>query len=151
MTEDKTSHTQQNMDAWKTIADRQLELVSTLSEEAIRLRKIGLEKTTENLEQLNRISKESADHVREMADMQEHFGAYKELMDRQLEVVGGLDKSLTKMQAESVEKTRATLKTLSDLSETTLDHAVKLNQTWYEAAMDTAKRAAGWMPSSFRT
>lgn len=149
MSESTTSHTQHTMDAWKKIVDRQLELVSSLSEEALRLRKIGADKVAENVEMVHRVSKESAEHVREMADVQEPVAAWKELMDRQLEVVAGLSKSMTDLQGESVEKSRSTLDTLSNLSKKTMDHTLELNRAWHEAAMDTAKRATGWMPSSF--
>ncbi len=148
MTEQETSQVQQNVDAWKKIADRQLELVSTWTEEAARLRKIGLEKAMENVEEMHRFSQESVEHGREMSDFQEPLGTYKDLMDRQLEVVTGMHKTFAEAQGQAFEKTRSTLQTLTNLSETTLDHAIKLNQAWHDAAMDTAKRAAGWVPTS---
>ena len=112
---DTNSHAQHCMDAWKKIVD----------------------KTVENMEMLHRVSTESSELVREMVDAQEHFGDWNEQMNRQLEVVVGLSKSVTDQQGE-----------LSNLSRTALDNAAKINRAWNEVVMDTAKRAAGWMPSS---
>ena len=148
MSENTTSHVQQNMDAWNKIVDQQLELVGFVSSEAARIRKLSFDKAVENIDELNRVSKESLEHVQEMADPREQVVAWTDLMNRQLEVASGLTKSLSDVQGDSVEKTRSTFKTLSNLSDTTLEHAVKLNKAWHDAALDTAKRVAGWMPSS---
>ena len=149
MSENTTSHVQQNMDAWKKIVDKQVEIAGSISDEAARLRKLGAEKTVENVEEMGRVAKESAEHVREMIDPEEHFTAWKGLMDRQFEVANGFTKSVGEMQTSGFEKTRATIKTWTDLSDTTLKHAIDLNEAWNDAAMETAKRAMGWMPTSF--
>jgi len=148
MSENTTSHAQQNMDAWKKIVDQQLELVGSVSTETARIRKLTFDKAVENIDELHRVSKKSFEHVQELADPREQVVAWSELMNRQLEIATGLTKSLSDVHNDGAEKTRATFKTLSNLSDTTLEHAVKLNKAWHDAAMDTAKRVAGWMPSS---
>lgn len=147
MAENTNSHVQQNIDAWKKIMDQQVEFASTMTEEMIRLRKLGIDKTFANAQEVQRVSKEVLDHVRETVDPSEHLGAWRDLMDRQYEVVSGLAKSASEVQSDGMEKSRSAFDTVTKLSETSLDHAMKLNKAWCDAAIETAKRSTGWIPS----
>jgi hypothetical protein len=147
MTENTNSHVQQNIDAWKKIVDQQVEFATTMTEEMVRLRKLGVDRTFANVEEVQRVSKQVIDHARETVDPSENLGAFKDLMDRQFEVVSGLAKSAGEVQSDGMEKSRSAFDTFSKLSETSLDHAMKLNKAWCDAAIETAKRSTGWIPS----
>lgn len=147
MTENTNSHVQQSIDTWKKIVDQQVEFATTMTEEMVRLRKLGADKTFANMEEVQRASKELVDHVRETVDPSENLGAFKDLMDRQFEVVSGLAKSAGQVHSDGMEKSRSAFDTVAKLSETSLDHAMKLNKAWCDAAVETAKRSTGWIPS----
>lgn len=110
MADDTTSQVQQG--TWKKIAESQLDLVESLNAEMVRLRRLGFDKTIESVEEMTRLSKESLDHARDIADPDEPVSAWKDMLDRQVEVVVGI------------------------------------NKAWHDLALDSAKRATGWMTRS---
>ncbi len=148
MSENTSSHVQHAVDAWKKIVDKQQEIAGAVTDEAVRLRKMGMDKAFENIEQARQFSKEVAEHTREMADPTEAWGSWKDLMDRQVEFFTGTAKSLAELQTDGMDKTRTVFDTFSHVTATTMDHGMKVQKAWCDAAVETAKRSAGWFPSS---
>jgi|APMed6443717190_1056831.scaffolds.fasta_scaffold05935_3 hypothetical protein len=148
MSENTNSHVQHAVDAWKKIVDKQQEIAGAVTDEVVRLRKTGMDKAFENIEQAQQFSKEVAEHTREMADPTEAWGSWKDLMDRQVEVLTGAAKSVAELQTDGMDKTRTVFETFTQVTATTMDHGMKVHKAWCDAAVETAKRSAGWVPSS---
>ncbi|PKN39504.1 MAG: hypothetical protein CVU63_15655, partial [Deltaproteobacteria bacterium HGW-Deltaproteobacteria-20] len=126
MSENTNSHVQHAVDAWKKIVDKQQEIAGAVTDEVVRLRKTGMDKAFENIEQAQQFSKEVAEHTREMADPTEAWGSWKDLMDRQVEVLTGAAKSVAELQTDGMDKTRTVFETFTQVTATTMDHGMKV-------------------------